>query len=117
MQHDTVDISFKTRDLEFYGQILLSLENVNNQVLIQLFSGKTLIEERMVKADGQYTFPFLSPKEYNLKFIHDLNENEKWDTGDYLKKIQPEPVELLPATIEVRSNWDHDVSMILEKKD
>jgi len=117
MQHDTVDISFKTRDLEFYGQIFLSLENVNNQVLIQLFSGKTLIEERMVKADGQYTFPFLSPKEYNLKFIHDLNENGKWDTGDYLKKLQPEPVELLPATIEVRSNWDHDVSLILEKQD
>ena len=115
MQHDTIDVGFKTRDLEFYGQILLSLTNVNNQVLIQLFSGKTLIEERMVKADGQYTFPFLSPREYRFKFIHDLNENEKWDTGDYLKKVQPEPVELLPTNIEVRSNWDHDVSMILEK--
>jgi len=117
MQHDTIDVGFKTRDLEFYGQILLSLTNVNNQVLIQLFSGKTMIEERMVKADGQYAFPFLSPKEYSFKFIHDLNENEKWDTGDYLKKVQPEPVELLPTTIEVRSNWDHDVSMILEKQD
>jgi hypothetical protein len=115
MQHDTIDVNFKTRDLEFYGQILLSMVNVNNQVLIQLFSDKTLVEERIVKADGQYAFPFLSPKEYQFKFIHDLNENGKWDTGDYLKKVQPEPIELLPVAIEVRSNWDHDVSMVLEK--
>ena len=115
MQHDTIDASFKTRDLEFYGKILLSLVNVNNRVLVQLISGKTLVEERIVKTDGQYAFPFLPPKEYTFNFIHDLNENGKWDTGKYLKKLQPEPVELLPVNIEVRSNWDHDVSMILEK--
>ncbi|MEA3462232.1 MAG: Ig-like domain-containing protein [Bacteroidota bacterium] len=115
MPHDTIDVSFNTRDLEFYGQILLSLSNVNNRVLVQLFSGKTLVEEKTVEADGQYTFPFLSPKEYTFKFIHDLNGNGRWDTGNYLEKLQPEPVELLPTAIEVRSNWDHDVSMILEK--
>ena len=35
--------------------------------------------------------------------------------GNYLKKLQPEPVEIWPGTITVRSNWDHDVSMILKK--
>ena len=115
MQHDTLDLNFKTRDLEFYGQILLSLTNVNHQVVVQLFSGKTLVEERIVRADGQYAFPFLTPKEYEFKFIHDLNENGRWDTGEYLKKLQPEPIELLPVSIEVRSNWDHEISMILEK--
>jgi hypothetical protein len=113
--HDTIDLSFKTRDSEYYGQILLTLENVNNHVLVQLFSGKALVEERIVETDGQYSFPFLSPKEYQFKFIHDLNENGEWDTGDYLMQLQPEPVELLPTAIEVRSNWDHDVSVRLEK--
>jgi hypothetical protein len=113
--HDTLDISFKTRDLEFYGQILLTLENVRNQVVVQLFGGKNLVAERLVVKDGQYAFPFLTPREYSLKFIHDLNGNGKWDTGDYLENRQPEPVELLPTTVEVRSNWDHDVSLKLEK--
>jgi hypothetical protein len=115
MQHDTLDVSFKTRDLEFYGQILLSLKNVKGRVLVQLFSSKTLVEERVVDTDGQYAFPFLAPKEYHFKFIHDKNKNGKWDTGNYMEKLQPEPVELLPVIIEVRSNWDHDVTMILEK--
>jgi len=113
--HDTLDVSFKTRDLEFYGQILLTLENVDNQVLVQLFKRTDIVEERIINAEGQYNFPFLSPGEYNFKFIHDLNENGIWDTGDYLEKRQPEPVELLPVSIEVRSNWDHDVSVKLEK--
>jgi hypothetical protein len=113
--HDTIDLNFQVRDLEFYGQILLTLENVNNPVLVQLLSGEKLVEERSIEKSGLYTFPFLSPREYGFKFIHDLNGNGKWDTGDYLKKIQPEPVELLPTNIEVRSNWDHDVSLQLEK--
>jgi len=115
IQHDTIDVNFQTRDLEFYGQILLSLTNVNNQVLVQLFSNSNMVEEKIVEAGGQYIFPFLAPKEYRIKFVHDLNKNGRWDTGNYLEKLQPEPVELLPVSIEVRSNWDHDVSMVLEK--
>ncbi len=115
MAHDTVDVNFKTRDLEYYGQILLTLNNVKHRVLVQLFSGKTVAKELIVEADGQYAFPFLAPNKYQLKFIHDLNGNGKWDTGNYLEKVQPEPVEFLLKTIEVRSNWDHDVTMILKK--
>jgi len=115
MLHDTLDVSFKTRDPEFYGQILLVLENVRDRVLVQLISNKDVIEEKLIEADGQYVFSYLAPKEYEFKFIHDLNKNGKWDTGNYLENLQPEPVELLPVSIEVRSNWDHDVSMVLEK--
>ncbi len=115
LEHDTIDVKFSTRDLEYYGQILLSLENVKDRVIIQLFSGKNMLRERIIEEDGQYVFPFLAPKEYSFKFVHDLNGNGKWDTGNYMEKLQPEPVELLPVKIEVRSNWDHDVTMKLEK--
>jgi len=113
--HDTINLTFKTRAIEDYGQILLSLNHVNHQVIVQLFTGKTLVSETSVKEDGQYAFPYLTPKTYHIKFIHDINKNGKWDTGNYLEKLQPEPVELLPVEIAVRSNWDHDVSMTLVK--
>jgi len=35
-----------------------------------------------------------------------LNENDKWDTGNFLKKIIPEPVYYYPKQLEVRPNWD-----------
>ena len=38
--------------------------------------------------------------------IKDANSNGKWDTGNYLKKIQPEEVEYLKRSIIVRANWE-----------
>jgi hypothetical protein len=113
--HDTLDVSFTTRDSEYYGQILLTMENVSGPTIIQLMNRNKVLEERRVDSDGTYTFSNLVPQDYSLKFIHDINDNGKWDTGNYMKKLQPEPVELLPIDITVRSNWDHDVTMILEK--
>jgi len=115
LEHDTMDITFNTRDMEYYGQILLNLENVHNQVMILLINKDKIIRKLIVDTPGLYTFSYLVPQEYRLKFIHDLNGNGKWDTGNYLKKLQPEPVEILPADVTVRSNWDHDVKMMLEK--
>ena len=115
LEHDTIDVNFETRDKEFYGQILLTLQNVNHRVLVQLLNKKNVVSEMEVDEDGQYVFPNLAPREYSFKFIHDLNENGRWDTGKYMKKLQPEPVEFLPGNIDVRSNWDHDVSITLKK--
>ncbi len=115
MNHDTIDISFKTRDLEYYGRILLNMENVQNRVLIQLISKEKVLQQQVVEASGQYSFNYLIPQAYGIKFVHDLNGNGKWDTGNYMEKLQPEPVEFLPVEITVRSNWDHDVTMVLEK--
>jgi hypothetical protein len=115
MKHDTVDVSFRTRDIEYYGQILLQLENVRNSVIIELISKSNVTGRRTVREDGLYTFSYLVPQDYQIKFTHDLNENGHWDTGKYLKKLQPEPVEFLPKKITVRSNWDHDVTMSLKK--
>jgi len=43
---------------------------------------------------------------YTFRLIEDLNKNDIWDTGNYLKKIKPEPVYYFPSELEVRSNWD-----------
>ena len=40
------------------------------------------------------------------RLIKDKNGNKKWDTGNYLKKIQPEMVYYSPDTIELRANWE-----------
>ncbi|MEN8155797.1 MAG: Ig-like domain-containing protein [Bacteroidota bacterium] len=115
LDHDTLDISFKTRDIEYYGQILMTLDHVHNPVIIQLLNKEKVVRQQTVTSDGVYAFSYLVPQDYRIKFIHDLNGNGRWDTGKYLRKLQPEPVEFVPKTITVRSNWDHDVTISLEK--
>ena len=40
------------------------------------------------------------------RIIFDSNGNQKWDTGNYLKKIKPEKVSYYPTLIEMRANWE-----------
>jgi hypothetical protein len=115
LEHDTIDVGFNTRDLEYYGRILLNLEGVEQAVIVQLRKRDDIFSQQIALVPGLYEFPFLTPGDYTLKFIHDLNGNGKWDTGNYLEKRQPEPVEFYPNSVTVRSNWDHEVNMVLEK--
>ena len=115
LEQDTLDLVFQTRDMEYYGKILLSLEGVSGPVIIQLTSKEKVVREEKVNEDGLCTFPYLLPGDYGIKIIHDRNNNGRWDTGKYLEKRQPEPVEILNKSVTVRSNWDHEVSMILKK--
>ncbi len=115
LEHDTLDLSFRTRDSEYYGTIQLTLDSVSSPVIIQINNQDNVIRQRRVYESGMHTFSYLSPKEYGIKIIHDVNDNGKWDTGNYLKKIQPEKVEIPPVKVTVRSNWDHEVKMVLKK--
>ena len=50
-------------------------------------------------------------KNYNYQgiargIVEDLNNNNLWDTGNYLKRVKPEPVYYFPSELEVRANWD-----------
>ena len=77
--------------------------------IIQLLDEKEkILEERMIDKPGKIQFDYLFPGKYKLKAILDQNKNGQWDTGVYLKHIQPEEVFYFPKTIEVRGNWDID---------
>ena len=60
------------------------------------------------------SFNYLRPEEYSFRLIQDLNSNKKWDSGNYDKKIQPEPVIYYPGVTKVRSNWEVDLDWGLE---
>ncbi len=105
--NDTVEISFRTQKRDYYGRILLTVESIQYPVIIQLMDEKeNLISEKYLNENGTLIFDFLIPKKYQIKAIYDTNANGKWDTGNYLRHLQPERVIYFPGYIELRSNWD-----------
>ena len=56
------------------------------------------------------------PGKYLFRFIRDDNGNKKWDTGNYLKKIQPEMVYYSIDTIDLRANWDINQQLKIPSK-
>lgn len=122
---DTLDnILIKTDTLKFitksetaYGAAIVrvnGLQNVINPVLL-------LTQGNKVK----FSFPLnqsilriaqLPPGDFNLKLLSDTNKNGHWDTGKYGKlNQQPEIVKLLSTVLNIKANWENEVSLTINK--
>lgn len=107
--HDTLRYAVKTRKIEDYGNIYLQiLREDKDPFILELVDLKGNRLRRFEDANERdlYEFKYLLPGNYLFRYIRDQNGNKKWDTGNYLKKIQPEMVYYSPDTIELRANWE-----------
>ncbi|MBG0781357.1 MAG: Ig-like domain-containing protein [Bacteroidales bacterium] len=109
--NDTTQLNFNVPPLDQYGNLFLEMiiPEMERNIIVQLLDEKekVLIEQHL-SASERLAYPFLIPGKYLLKVIFDRNGNRRWDTGDYLKKQQPERVMYFPKTIEIRANWDQE---------
>ena len=105
-KNDTIIQKVNVRPLRDFGSFALTVDPKDTgNYLIQLLDvrGNTIREEKFIKQ--QLNFELLNPGEYIVKVIIDKNNNGHWDTGNYLKKIQPEPVLYFDEPITIRANW------------
>lgn len=106
--HDTLKFRTSTKKIEDYGNIYLRVQHDSRDpYIIELINNKKVVERyENPLPGGNYPFELLSPGKYTIRLIEDSNDNKKWDTGDYLKKIQPENVIYYWKEIDLRANWD-----------
>lgn len=109
--NDTLKVSFKTRETEHYGKLIVSAQNATTPVVYELLENDKVVLRKNAGSDGSTVFELLLPKKYKLRAIADANANGVWDTGNYLKKIQPEKVVIYPSDVEIRSNWDLEIAV------
>ncbi len=120
--HDTLEAGFKTRPEDFYGSLTVQLPGVDSSFVLQLIKPSEDKEKEAVIREktshqmkkGKVAYQYLHPGTYQLKLIHDRNGNGEWDTGDYLEHRQPERVRYNPEKIQVKSNWEYDISWKLD---
>jgi len=107
---DTLQDSFTAKKAEDFGSLKLTFkDNVPLPFIIELTdkeAKKVLYEQYVEQASPSYSFPFLKAGNYRLRVIEDHNRNKKWDTGNYLKHLQAEPVRYFAKEIELRANWE-----------
>jgi uncharacterized protein (DUF2141 family) len=106
---DSTHVAFKIRPIEDYGTFVVNVKRTetNYPVIIQLLGEKgVVIDQQSITTEQKVNFGLLRPGKYGLKAIMDVNGNGRWDTGQFIKKIQPERVLVHPKIFEVRTNWD-----------
>jgi len=113
--NDTLNFNIRTRALSDYGNLRLTLQNAVYPVLVQLVSPQGEVKAELYSTKPEpLDFIHISAANYLIRVIYDTNGNKKYDTGNYLKKIQPERVSYYPEMLEIRSGWDYVETFILK---
>jgi uncharacterized protein (DUF2141 family) len=107
-QNDTLQYRLSTGSFADYGNLRMNISGaVVYPIIVQLTSEKgELKREVYVTEPRLIEFKNLDVGNYALRVIFDENANHKWDTGNYLLKLQPEKVSHWPEILEMRANWD-----------
>ena len=108
-ENDTLRYNVVSQTLEDYGNVFLDVitNNDSKYILHLIDSSSNIIREfNNVNSNSTIIFDYIRPGKYTFRLIEDLNSNDIWDTGNYLKQVQPEPVYYFPSELDVRPNWD-----------
>ncbi|WP_237589987.1 Ig-like domain-containing protein [Polaribacter sargassicola] len=120
-KNDTLNFKFSTSEIEDYGRITIDINNkMGENLIIELLEGKdknNLINRKFVTNSEQIVYDLLEPKTYYIRAIVDVNKNNKWDTGNYLLKRQPEKIIYFPQELKVRANSYYDGNIFTIKKE
>ena len=104
---DTVKYKVSTKKLSDYGTFVITLEEVKSYPIIVQVTNKKgrVIKSKYIEQGNKVEFKNLNPAKYFIRAIYDNNKNKKWDTGNFLKKLQPEKVIYFPKELNLRANW------------
>ena len=118
--NDSLQFNLVSQALEDYGNIYLDvIRNSQSKFILHLLnsSGDVIREYNNVNQNSTFNFDYIRPGKYTFRLIEDSNNNNIWDTGNYLKRVKPEPVYYFPSELEVRANWDLNETFDLNIKE
>ena len=113
MKTDT--IGFSSKKESDYGSIDLRIANIDSNqhpILLLTKDNKIFLQQQIVQE--KYKIKLFNPGEFQISVLFDSNNNGKWDTGNYWKKLQPEKVVARKQTLQIRANWDNELRIDLK---
>jgi uncharacterized protein (DUF2141 family) len=112
---DTLQRIFSVAPLKQLGSLNLTVAQLRPGMnyILHILESERVVEERRFTADQasmRFVFAQLRPITYTVQIIEDRNGNGRWDTGDYYRHQQPEP--LYTHQLEpLRSNWEVETTV------
>ena len=117
MTNDTTVLGFTSKKQEQYGTLAVNFTGVEDHIIVLLIdNNEKTIKRTIINEDGKMLFEYIKPGTYRIKLVYDENRNGKWDTGNYLKKVQPERVRYFEKSLNIRENWDHEEDFDLSEE-
>lgn len=117
ISNDTIKKSIEVQTSKELGNINLNisgLDTLANYIVQLLNNSDAVVKTYYLEQVSTFTnkITALAPGNYKIKIISDENGNQRWDTGNYVLKIQPESI-YIEELDQLRANWDLDVTVNL----
>jgi len=111
---DTLISTIRIEPVKNYGTINLNFTNFprDSSYRIDLISQDRVVETFSLSGviNVEKRLEGLAPGTYSLLIIEDINQNGRWDPGNYLKGILPERV-IRREVPPLRANWEVDFTL------
>ncbi len=106
-------IRFKTKAETDYGIVrlkFLNFDKTKNPVL-QLVQNNEVVNSYPLTSPV-WNAPLFNPGDYDIRILYDLNNNGKWDPGNFSQKKQPEKVYSISRKLSIRANFEQEIDNI-----
>ncbi|MDI9340667.1 MAG: Ig-like domain-containing protein [Sediminibacterium sp.] len=119
--NDSLSVSFKQQTVTELGHLTLNIRfskkqhyivqllNENKQIIKSQSTHLTLAGTMLKSID----FKEIPPGQYKVRIVYDTNENNKWDTGNYIKHQEAEQLKTLEKSIKVVPDWDTEEDFLM----
>jgi len=112
--NDSLKITFTAENVIDFGKLSLKMLFEQKQpYIVQLLNDQQKVIQAQtvtfsLSSSNAATLVFtdIVPGTYNVKILFDDNGNKKWDTGDVIRKKQPERVYFHPKAFKILSDWE-----------
>lgn len=112
--NDTIRQSLVVTGADQFGDLTMTIDGMDSvkQYIILLKEGEQIKDTFVIQKQNtaQIAKKGLSPGNYSLEMIEDINENGVWDTGDYEKRRQPER-KMMFKPDNLRAGWELEVKV------
>lgn len=108
-------LRFSTKKESDYGSLRLRFTNLDltKNPVLQFVSNEKVVES-VPLISNLFIRKLYRPGTYDLRILFDSNKNGIWDTGHFFgAKKQPEIVQLITKPINIKANWDNEVTITL----
>jgi hypothetical protein len=123
MVNDSVKVPFSILKKSDLGSLTLKITfNRKQAYVIQLINGagNTVKEDKVsfsLSASNTATLVFKDIPEdtYHVRIIYDMNEDLTWNTGNFLKNVQPEKTYIFEKAIKILPDWEVEEEFLLKE--
>ena len=111
LHNNRMEVTLKFNPLNMYSTFTVNVANPKPGYTVRLHnsSGKVVRTEKL--ENGSADFYLLQPSTYYVSMFDDVNDNGKWDTGEYEEKRHAESVWFIKRSWVLKQDWTHETDV------